>query len=410
MAFLALLALAAAAPSAPVPSPERAKLLAELAAKCRVAKDPSSDIAIVDYAGMVANELTAEKFCHGHDRGLALKLARMIADAPSPASGGAYGLLAAFYRGAHGMKSDAGLARFYSRRAWLLGSRLFQSPFKTPGEMRAYITDPETMAFLRHRLARGAPPRERIWLAEALLARRAAGDVEEARTLLRSAEAVSEPAARLVLAELALEPGASPADVADAATRLRPVAAAAADAGAKVRPVILRLARLQLAGARSREETWEAVQSLAAAAYAGETEPLTTFRTALLAANGGREPATVKGVAPRPRILDSDYPAGAAWKGVAGLVRLRALVDPRGRIVFTEAVDPAQPAILVDTVRRVYASRAVAPLAVAARPTPYVWVAVPAVSFRISDGCRLYDCVREPFECARQLSVKIPNI
>ena len=54
--------------------------------------------------------------------------------------GGAHGLLAAFYRGPHGMKSDAGLARFYSRRAWLLGSR-FQNPFKTPDEMRAYITD-----------------------------------------------------------------------------------------------------------------------------------------------------------------------------------------------------------------------------------------------------------------------------
>jgi outer membrane biosynthesis protein TonB len=40
------------------------------------------------------------------------------------------------------MKSDAGLARSYSRRAWLLGSR-FQNPFKTPDEMRAYIADPQ---------------------------------------------------------------------------------------------------------------------------------------------------------------------------------------------------------------------------------------------------------------------------
>ena len=383
MTFLTLLAFAAAAPEIPAPASERAQLLAELAAECRVAKAPSSDIAIVDYAGMVANALTPEKFCRGQDKGLALRLARMIAEAPSPASGGAYGLLAAFYRGAHGMKSDSGLASFYSRRAWLLGSR-FQSPFKTPEEMRAYIVDPETMAFLRERLARGSPPKERVWLAEALLARRAGGDVEEARTLLRTPEAVTEPAARLVLAELALEPGASPADVADAAMRLRPVAASAR-AGAKARPVIFRLARLQLAAAGTPEEAWEAMQSLAAAAYAGEAEPLTAFRATLLAANGGREPATVEEVAPPPRVLDADYPAGAARKGVAGTVRLRALVDPRGRIVYTEAADSTQPAILVDTVRRVYASRTVPPLAIAARPTPYVWVSVPAVNFRISD-------------------------
>jgi hypothetical protein len=82
MAFLTLLALSAAAPSAPAPSSGRAQLLAEFAA---------SDIAIVDYAGMVANELTLEKFCRGQNKGLALKLARMIADAPAERAEGPMG-------------------------------------------------------------------------------------------------------------------------------------------------------------------------------------------------------------------------------------------------------------------------------------------------------------------------------
>jgi hypothetical protein len=381
MPFPTLLALAAAAAGIPGSTSEKAQLVTELARKCGV-KAPSSDLDILDFAGRLADPRTPERLCRGQDRGLALNAARMIAEGPSPASGGAYALLAAFYRGNHGMKTDARLAELYSRRAWLLGAR-FQSPSKTPEEIRAYLTDPETFAFLRDRLARGAPPRERIWLAEALLARRAAGDVAEARTLLRTPEALNEPAARLALAELALEPGASPADVADAAMRLRPVAASLS--GAKARPVILRLARLQLETAKSEAEKWEAVQSFAAAAYAGEPEFLAAFRAALLEANGGLEPATVAAVAPRPRILPDDFPAWAMRKKVSGVVRLRALVDPRGRIIFTEPAEPGQPPVLIGIVRRIYASRKVPDLAIARRPTPYVWVAIPPVNFRIVD-------------------------
>jgi hypothetical protein len=73
---------------------------------------------------------------------------------------------------------------------------------------------------------------------------------------------------------------------------------------------------------------------------------------------------------------------GRAWPVRSGS---GARVDPRGRIVCTEAVDSAQPAILVDTVRQVYASRVVPALTVGHRPTPYVWVPVPAMDFRISD-------------------------
>lgn len=383
MAFLPLLLFAAAAPAAPAPSPDRARLLADLAAACDVRKGELSDIQLVDYAGMLVAVLKPVRFCRQQDSRLALRLALAVAEAPSSASGGAYGLLAAFYQGAPGIKADARLARFYRRRAWLLGSR-YLNRFDSPQEARAYLSDPETIAFLRDRLARGAPAKERVWLAEALVARRAAGDVADAQAMLRTPEAGTQAAARLMLAELALEPGASPADVADATVRLRPVAPSLA-AGAKARPLLLRLARLQLAAANAPEEKWDAVQSLAAAAYAGEAEPLQAFLEALRATNGGREPASVAVTAPPPKILGDDYPPSAMRRNLSGVVRLRALVDPRGRMVFTESAAPGQPALLVDTVRRVYASRSVPPLTIAARPTPYVWVTVPPVDFRISD-------------------------
>jgi hypothetical protein len=383
VAFLTLLAFAVAAPTVTAPSPERTQLLAELAAACEVRKGELSDMQLVDYAGMLVATLKPVRTCRQQNSRLALRLARSVAEAPSSASGGAYGLLAAFYQGTNGIRADARLARFYRQRAWLLGSR-YLNRFDSAEEARAYLSDPETVAFLRDRLARGAPPKERVWLAEALLARRAAGDVAEAQAMLRTPEAGTQAAARLMLAELALEPGASPADIADATVRLRPVAPSLA-AGAKARPLILRLARLQLAAANAPEEKWDAIQSFAAAAYAGEAEPLQAFREALGAANEGRESATVAVTAPPPRILGDDYPPSAMRKNLSGVVRLRALVDPRGRIVFTESADPGQPALLVDTVRRVYASRSVPPLTIAERPTPYVWVTAPPVDFRIAE-------------------------
>jgi hypothetical protein len=383
MALLPLLLFAAAAPAAPAPSPERTQLLAELGAACNVRKGELTDIELVDYAGMLVAVLKPVRTCRQQDGRLALRLALTVAEAPSSASGGAYGLLAAFYQGAPGIKADARLARFYRRRAWLLGSRILNR-FDSPEEARAYLADPETVAFLRGRIARGAPAKERVWLAEALLTRRAAGDVAEAQAMLRTPEAGTQAAARLMLAELALEPGASPADFADATMRLRPVAPSLA-AGAKARALIFHLARLQLASAKAPEEKWDAIQSLAAAAYAGEAEPLRAFREALRAANGGVEPASVAVTAPPPRILGDDYPPSAMRKNLSGVVRLRALVDPRGRIVFTESADPDQPALLVDTVRRTYASRNVPPLTIEAPPTPYVWVAVPPIAFKIAE-------------------------
>jgi hypothetical protein len=386
VSLLPLLALTGAALAGPAPGPAPPDLRAELAAACRLPdprRDSLTDIDIVDYAGMLASDRPS-RFCRRRDQGLALRLTRFIAEAPSSASGGAYALLAVFYEGAHGMKRDPALAQLYRRRAWLLGSE--PTPlFKTPEEARAYLTDAGSIAFLRERIARGAPPKERVRLAEALLARRRPEDRSEAWAVLKAPETAGERQARLLMAKTALESEATPAEVAEAAARLRPVAPFPWG-GADARSLILRLARLQLVQARTTEEKWDGVQSLAAAAYAAEPEPLRAFLEALLAANGGLEPAAVDAAAPPPRILGDDYPSLAMRKGISGQIRLRALVDPRGRIIFTESAQPGQPAALVDAVRRVYASRPVAPLAIPVpRPTPYVWVRVPPVNFQMSE-------------------------
>ncbi|MGZ8297990.1 MAG: hypothetical protein ACXW27_08490 [Allosphingosinicella sp.] len=120
MAFLPLLALALAEPTASPPSPERTELLAELAAKCRLPEGPPADSTILDRAWMLASVHAPERTCRGHDRKLALRLGRLIAEEPSSASGAAYGLLALFHEGGHGIKADRDLARSYRKRAWLL--------------------------------------------------------------------------------------------------------------------------------------------------------------------------------------------------------------------------------------------------------------------------------------------------
>lgn len=381
-----VLALASAALASPEPTPEQSKLLAGLQARCRLpAQGLSPDLDVLEYAELLAGPRSPRPHCRSRDAEFALRLVRMIAETPSPASNGAYALLADWYEQGRGVKKDAPLARAYRRRAWLLGW-VAAAPFDSPQEARSYLVAPETIGFLRGRIARGAPGIERVRLAEALLARRAAGDLADARTLLKSPGPGFDSKARRMLAEAALEPGASPAEVAEAAARLRPAASLPAD-GPPARALLLRLARLQLAKAGTADDRWDAILSLAAAAYAGETEAVLAFREALKAANGGLEPATVDAVAPPPRIHGDDYPPSAIRRGAAGaVVRLRALVDPRGIVVFTESIEPGQPADFVGAVRGVYARRPVPPVQLAApRPTPYVWVAVKPVSFRLSE-------------------------
>lgn len=374
MSSFAFLALTAAALALPAPGP--AELRAEIAAACRLPAQELGGADLVGYARLLAGA-RPNGICR-RDPALALRVARAVAETPGPGSGEAYWLLSLLHSGGQGVRKDSRLSLLYRRRAWLLGAGPTDS-FESAAEAEAYFTDAESIAFLRERVARGSPPGERVRLAEALLARRAAGDLAEARTLLRTPGTAAAPSAPVVLAKAALEPGATPADVAKAAAGLRP---AGPSGGREVRALILRLARLQLASARTPEDRWDAVESLAAAAYSSEAEPLAEFRQALSAANGGLEPATVDAAIPRLRIDAQDYPASALREGVSGMVRLRALVDPRGRMIFTESVDPSQPVVLVESVRRMFARRAV-PATAVPRPTPYVWIAVPPAAFRL---------------------------
>lgn len=380
MAFLPLLWLAATASEADP------ALIAELSSACRVPPALARELTdrdVVDFAARLAAPKRPFPGACRRDPALALRLARAVAESPSASSAQAYRVLDAIYRDGLGVRPDRARARSYRRRAWLLGMEGLPGAFATPAEQQAYFADPENIAWLRARIAAGASLEERVRLAKALIARRGPGDVDEARRSLRDPALAGFPDARRLLAATVLDEPAAPAEIADAAATLRPLAASPGS-GPETRPMLLRLGRLQLAQARTPEQRWEAVESLAAAAYAGDPEAAGAFRAALLAANGGKQPEPVGLIAPRPRLLDDDYPAAAIRMGIAGVVSLRALVDPRGRIVFTEGVDPGEPKVLVDAVRSTYARRPGPDVAVGApRPSPYVWVAVPKVAFRL---------------------------
>jgi hypothetical protein len=378
MAFLPLLWLAATTSEA------NAALIAELSAACRVPATVARELTdedVVEFASRLAAPKGPFPGPCRRDPALALRLARAVAESPSASSAKAYRVLDGIYSYGLGVRPDREQARSYRRRAWLLGMEGLPGAFATPAERQAYFAAPENIAWLRARIAAGASLEERVRLAMALISRRGPGDVEEARRSLRDPALAGFTDARRLLAMTVLEEPAAPAQVAAAAATLRPLAASPGS-GPETRPVLLRLGRLQLAQARTPEQNWEAVQSLAAAAYAGESEAAGAFREALLAANGGREPEPMNLTAPPPRLVDDDYPAAAIRGGITGVVSLRALVDPRGRIVFTEGA--GEPKVLVDAVRSTYVRRPGPDLPIGVpRPSPYVWVPLPKVTFRL---------------------------
>ena len=83
-------------------------------------------------------------------------------------------------------------------------------------------------------------------------------------------------------------------------------------------------------------------------------------------------------------MSDDDYPA-AALRAEEGRIVLRGLIDPRGRLIFTMPLVPGRPARLLNPVRAIYGRRQIAAVDLGAlRTTPYMWVELPAVMFRIA--------------------------
>ena len=132
---------------------------------------------------------------------------------------------------------------------------------------------------------------------------------------------------------------------------------------------------------------------LAAVAWRLDWRAVAELMEAVRDANGGRAPATASDEAAEalrrrlaPLLSDDDYPAAAMRAEEQGVVRLRALIGPSGRILFTEPLiaGPEQPWTLVATVRRAYAARPLPPVDLGPNlPTPYMWIALPDVHFRL---------------------------
>jgi hypothetical protein len=158
--------------------------------------------------------------------------------------------------------------------------------------------------------------------------------------------------------------------------------------GARGRRLLADVTRRQLAGRRP-EERWEAIESLASFAYRGDAASRSALLLATAAANGGLAPPIVAPASGErataallPLIQAADRHAAAFRDPEAGVVILRGLVDPRGRIIHTEPVDADQSAALVDAVRYIYAGGVLPPIDLGdARTAPYMWIALPPVTF-----------------------------
>jgi hypothetical protein len=331
--------------------------------------------------------LTESQACP-HRPELAFRLAEAMAANRWHAADG-HQLLAELHRRGLGTPASAAAADEHLRRAWLLvAPGAMERPFPDPAEARQWLARGETIDFLRRHSAHdGQAIRAR--LAQALLARGGPGDEAEARRILASPEVAGSSVARLLQARFDL---AAP-DEATRAAALREIRSAARSGydWGDAADLIAELAGQRLAAATSPGQRQEAIALLADAAFAPGSPHRDAFFIAVRNANGGAEPASVPSdeaaalrQALRAQLGSIDYPAAALRAEEQGRVSLRGLVDPAGRIIFTEPLSADQPPRLVAGTRRHFAQRQLPPVELgAARRGRYLWIELPALFFRL---------------------------
>ncbi|HYG30337.1 MAG TPA: hypothetical protein VD887_08995 [Allosphingosinicella sp.] len=326
---------------------------------------------------------------------LALRIARALAERPSPDAAAAYKVLGE-------LAPNAGLAQGHLRRAWAIGGApvVPAAPFASLAERDAYLARADTIAFIRRYVGVRGLPYARLRLAQALLARGRPTDRAAALSLVGEDALAFVPEAEFVRARIGLTD-------ADAAVRRRGLAsmrnlAHHPENGGEARALLTAIARRDLGSAHA-EDRYEAIRSLAAVAIGGGARERQDLLLAVAAANGGLPPGSVNGAAAEPfarrlagLLSDDDYPAAALRNAEQGVVTLRGLVDPRGQLVYTEPTAAGQNPRLLAVVRRSYARRRIRPMEIgAARTTPYMWVDLAPVTF--THVSRLRGTVRLPF-------------
>jgi len=318
------------------------------------------------------------------DPALAIRAARALAEAPSAASAAAMRFLGDAAAGGRGMPRDQAAAEAWYLRAYALDDRPFIPPSVPQARRNAYLASDEAIAMLRDRLRRGSPACEQLRLAVALILRHSPGDLDEAATLAVRDETIEAQRLRLQIAHRLL--AGTPSAARDAAAgALLTGALSALQFDPASRAEALSLGKKRLQTAQTTAERAAAIALLGAAAVAAAPDAVAALTAALRRENGGRDPAEVEATpAMKIAIGPEDYPPAALRAETQGIVRLRALIDPAGRIVALVPATPDQPPLLVETVRRLFARRA--PTAVelpGPRLTPWLWMKLPSVGFSI---------------------------
>jgi hypothetical protein len=323
---------------------------------------------------------------------MALSIAEAAAETPSRWSAAAFQLLAELHARGLGAGADPAQAELFRRRAWLLAlARETDFPFASDDELDAYLGQPETIEFLARYADVPGLPRARLRLGRALLARGLPEDRDRALELLADLARVADPEERFIFARAIVDHGGSASQRERALRELRSLARSHHQ---PARELIASVVRRQLAS-RSPQERWEAIESLGHLAYGLDPDSVDALTQAVTAANGGRPPPRLSApldpqlaAALAPLINDEDYPAAALRNEESGVVTLRGLLDPRGRLIFTEPTTPGQNPRLLNAVRRIFIARWMRDVDLGGiRTAPYVWVELPPVTFRF-DGPR----------------------
>jgi hypothetical protein len=319
---------------------------------------------------------------------IALEIARAAIAEEGTDAAEAWGLLGWLTERGIGVPRSEAEAREHHRRAWLLGyGPADRPPFAGAAEIEAYLARPQTIAFLRRHVPR-AGGHARLRLARALLARGRPSDRDEARRLLAEQPLAPDGELRLLSARMDL---AAP-DPEQAARGLRELRSLARlPDGIEARSTLAAMARRRLGSRNSQAERLEAMRSLAIAALAANSLHRSEFMLAVVAANGGLPPPLLSGpeaesIRQRLRlpVTDEDYPAAAMRAEEVGRIAVRGLIDPAGRLIFTEPLAPGQPPILLAAVRRMYSSRTLPTVDLGRlRTAPYMWIELPGVVFTI---------------------------
>lgn len=392
-AAAALLAVPAGAQERGWTSPEA---LAELAFEARDACSPPGAQApetyiLVSHAEWLAGLQGRPSPCP-EGPALAVRIARAVAAARIPQSAGAHNLLARLHDRGIGVPADPAAARRHRQFEWLLTSaRPAAAPFATVEEADRYLARPETIAFLAAHA--GAPDMShvRLRLARALIARGRRADRARIDSMLGAADLQTDTLASLMRARSAFRFAAAAAERDRAAASLRSLSRVPETAD-EARALLLPLVRQQLRSGRP-DQRWQAIETLAAFAHLREPAALRDLQQAVRAANGGRSPPTLAGPAVeairqqlRAPMTGDDYPAAAIRAELQGRIALRGLIDPRGRLVYTEPLTHGQEPILLTATRNIYARRRLplvdlGPL----RTAPYMWIELPRVYYLLPE-------------------------